>query len=500
MQKIHLTKYYIKEKDKILILEILVKNIVNKVIKRRKIYTNLDKAGINADNTGEMWIYKEFYENILQNVENEYIVKEIQFLDKLIEIPIAGHIALFSATYGDCPAKFAFAFPHAIDPEAPGWRHEWQLAGGRGHTLDDAVRGAIAETAECLSAWSRGSDDPFVHPLPQTDKPAAAFTKALEMIGLSGRQVEELIRRHSGLLSMQSSAQLQFPDHINRFLQFQDKKTKKSRWVPSLCALPGEENQYGINAERLTSTNGTAVAATIEEAADRAMFELIERDAVAIWWYNRIVRPRVPLARIREACGPDLCKWLADRSRRFHVLDVTSDTGIPVAAALSCEADGSLFADGYAAGRTATEAIEGAVLEMLQAEVSLGFMLQKAENQARASGPADKSAFLEATRKINLFQERFMVGAQSEGAHGMTDTEYTAETALARLDEKGVQILIADVTRADIGVPAARAVSPQLRDWRPRFAPGRLYDVPVAMGWMDKPNTEDTLNPRDFLT
>ncbi|MEM1050417.1 MAG: YcaO-like family protein, partial [Pseudomonadota bacterium] len=450
--------------------------------------------------SGQVRKYEEFYENILHFEGDEYIKKEIYFLSNLIKIPITGHIALFSATYGDCPAHFAFAFPHTTDATTPDWRHAWQLAGGRGRTLDDAIRGAIAEAAECLSAWSRGSDDPLVHPIALTDNPANAFADAIGMIGLSDRQVEELIKRHSSLLSMHSPAQLQFSDHINRFLQFQDKKTKKSRWVSSLCGLPGEENEYGISGERLTSTNGTAVAATFEEAADRAMFELIERDAVAIWWYNRIVRPRVSPAQVREICGSHLAQWLDERERRFHVLDVTSDIGVPVAAALSCEPDGSLFADGYASGRTPAEAIEGAVLEMLQAEVSLGFMVQKAALQERTTGNEDKSAFLTATQDINLMQEDFMLGASPDSASGMADIEVDAGKALTRLDEHGVEVLIGNVTRPDIGVPAARAVSPQLRDWRPRFAPGRLYDVPVTMGWLDAPNTEDTLNPRDFLT
>jgi hypothetical protein len=28
-----------------------------------------------------------------------------------------------------------------------------------------------------------------------------------------------------------------------------------------------------------------------------------------------------------------------------------------------------------------------------------------------------------------------------------------------------------------------------------RFAPGRLYDVPVKLGWLDKPTLENDLNP-----
>jgi oxazoline/thiazoline synthase len=36
---------------------------------------------------------------------------------------------------------------------------------------------------------------------------------------------------------------------------------------------------------------------------------------------------------------------------------------------------------------------------------------------------------------------------------------------------------------------------PGLRHFYRRFAPGRLYDVPVKLGWLDKPTLENDLNP-----
>src|ERR1700722_19413868 len=43
------------------------------------------------------------------------------------------------------------------------------------------------------------------------------------------------------------------------------------------------------------NSNGCAAAASIEQAAVRAFLELVERDGVAIWWYNRLRRPKVDL-------------------------------------------------------------------------------------------------------------------------------------------------------------------------------------------------------------
>ena len=68
--------------------------------------------------------------------------------------------------------------------------------------------------------------------------------------------------------------------------------------------------------------------------------------------------------------------------------------------------------------------------------------------------------------------------------------------ACARLVEReGLDFLVLDQTRADIEVPVARVVVPGLRHFYRRFAPGRLYDVPVKLGWRDRPLPETELNP-----
>jgi len=44
-------------------------------------------------------------------------------------------------------------------------------------------------------------------------------------------------------------------------------------------------------------------------------------------------------------------------------------------------------------------------------------------------------------------------------------------------------------------MPVVKVVVPGLRHFWPRYAPGRLYEVPVKMGWLEKPLREDELNP-----
>jgi ribosomal protein S12 methylthiotransferase accessory factor len=60
---------------------------------------------------------------------------------------------------------------------------------------------------------------------------------------------------------------------------------------------------------------------------------------------------------------------------------------------------------------------------------------------------------------------------------------------------QGLDFLVLDQTRPDIDVPVARVIVPGLRHFYRRFAPGRLYDVPVKLGWLDRPRAESELNP-----
>jgi ribosomal protein S12 methylthiotransferase accessory factor len=59
---------------------------------------------------------------------------------------------------------------------------------------------------------------------------------------------------------------------------------------------------------------------------------------------------------------------------------------------------------------------------------------------------------------------------------------------------QGLDFLVLDQTRADIEVPVVRVVVPGMRHFYRRYAPGRLYDVPVKLGLRDFPLSEEDLN------
>lgn len=65
----------------------------------------------------------------------------------------------------------------------------------------------------------------------------------------------------------------------------------------------------------------------------------------------------------------------------------------------------------------------------------------------------------------------------------------------ALVERLGLEMLVLDQTRPDIGLPVVKVLVPGLRHFWPRFAPGRLYDVPVQLGWLPRPLPEEELNP-----
>jgi ribosomal protein S12 methylthiotransferase accessory factor len=65
----------------------------------------------------------------------------------------------------------------------------------------------------------------------------------------------------------------------------------------------------------------------------------------------------------------------------------------------------------------------------------------------------------------------------------------------ALVERRGLELLVLDQTRPEVGLPVVKVFVPGLRHFWARFAPGRLYDVPVRLGWLARPLAEEELNP-----
>ena len=90
-------------------------------------------------------------------------------------------------------------------------------------------------------------------------------------------------------------------------------------------------------------SNGCAAGNCVEEAALQGLLELVERDAVAIWWFNAV---RMPAAEMASFASDYVSAWIARYESlgcRVWALDITADIAVPVFAAIAAGPDGRVI-------------------------------------------------------------------------------------------------------------------------------------------------------------
>lgn len=127
--------------------------------------------------------------------------------------------------------------------------------------------------------------------------------------------------------------------------RFDEKKT--IGWTPFISLIDGQTRYVPSSYCYITypypeettmcpaDSNGCASGNTKEEAINYAILELIERDAFAVWWYNRIPRPAIDLEALDDDSLNRIRCLFSELKREFYVLDVTCDLDVPTFAAIS---------------------------------------------------------------------------------------------------------------------------------------------------------------------
>jgi oxazoline/thiazoline synthase len=240
-------------------------------------------------------------------------------------------------------------------------------------------------------------------------------------------------------------------------------------------------------------SNGCAAGNTLEEAIVQGFLELVERDSYAIWWYNRLRRVEVDLAQFDDSYIRDLRVQLAETGRRLWVLDITSDLGIPSFIALSHSEENSQDFVEFGSGShfDARIAMLRALTELNQF-LSIGLMGLRSSEISSTDG----SGFWRLADHPYLRPSgKPAVRPDLDSKFGRLDKREQAAACVRIAEQLGLDFLVLDQTRPDIEVPVVRVIVPGLRHFYRRFAPGRLFDVPVKLGLRDRPLPESELNP-----
>ena len=278
------------------------------------------------------------------------------------------------------------------------------------------------------------------------------------------------------------------------------------RWLPTSMLYSMAPEQRG-EFDLIADSNGCAAGNTREEAILQGFFELAERDAFAIWWYNRLRAPAVDLSSFNDEYLASAAGYYARYERDLWVLDASSDIGIPAFVALSRRPDAETEDIIYGAGAHADPKIaaQRAICELNQC---LTWLPRPRNSPGKADGKpmiddplalwwwktarlADCPWLAPAEAPMRKAQDYPMI----ESADARDDVEYCR----GLVEAKGMELLVLDQTRPDIGMPVVRVIVPGMRHFWERLAPGRLYDVPVDMGLRESPLAEAELNPTPVI-
>lgn len=337
------------------------------------------------------------------------------------------------------------------------------VVSGRGLSRVTADIRCLGEAAEFLSlCWS-------------DDVRLAEATARTAVVGLS----EALDVDAAQILAVEHSLQLLPVTPLNG---------GPASMVPATLIYHGHPDGMCDQRLALADSNGAAAGRTRAGAIRSALFELIERDAAAIWWYNRLRRPPIERAARDHPAIHRLALDLARRDRLLLLIDLTHDLGVPVAAAVSAKSDGSQIVIGTAAAAVLRDAVIGAAGELVQILSGIDGAIPDGdlgEREARA---------LHWLRGAVLRDCDHLIPSKSAPL-APPALRPSVKDILARLKALGIYVYAHDATRPDIGIPVVKLLAPGLRHTKPHFGPGRLFDVPVSLGWCTRPTPIAELNP-----
>jgi thiazole/oxazole-forming peptide maturase SagD family component len=374
-----------------------------------------------------------------------YSPSDGKLLDSIASLASAELVAVaerltrvFSIASPFAPGLHCIGAEIAIDADPTAASNATRLSvAGNGETLAAALVSCLGEAAEFLSQFERPGD--------------------IEA-GIAGSDRTKFAA--DGWIAEAMSRADRTIDWINA----SDASTGDIALLPADLCLRRPPTRRAIEPV-VALSSGAAAGPSFETAALRAVLELCERDAAAMWWLGGCRPKRFALEHPTIKAGAELIERLrqGEAARRTLLLDITTDNGIPVVAAVSVDDDGRGMACGLSSRLTASDAARAAVLEMCQMEMAAPIAeAKRAEGGDALLNDADRRHLRRAefaTADCELLHPRDM----SRHATSGPPAALGLKGMIGHLRDRGIRLFLVDHTRQDIGVAVARAVSPDLQ-------------------------------------
>ncbi len=442
-----------------------------------------DKCGSKNDDQGPS------FGSGLRRWSNEYALQQ---LGHLVD-PLIGHVQRESIVAGPPHHSFFlaaadFRFVRHDSTVQRLLRHGPKTNAGKGWSPESARLGALGESLERIAAAYTGDEQ--VRQASAAELGLSAIQPS-EFSLFSEKQIEhrmEWNKERSNERDLRHYVPRPLdPQEVIPWCELQSLTGGASRWFPAAacCFNYPQPDGHNRGVPVIADSNGCAAGADVTEATAFALLELVQRDAVGIWWYNRRSVARLPHM-IVSGPGREAIDNLRGQGQDVWFLDITSDLGVPTVVALSAES-GRHIGYGFASSWSLASAADDALLELLQ-------IIQTAR---RRQGRPEESGTLMSQwwREAILDDQPFLRGVAAPAAADLHEAEPSAavlvDDILQRLQGAGIEPFILDLTRPSYRLSVVRTFAPGLRHiWR-RHGPGRLYDAFES----DMAASEADLNP-----
>ncbi|MEV4907228.1 TOMM precursor leader peptide-binding protein [Streptomyces albidoflavus] len=368
------------------------------------------------------------------------------------------------------------------------------LSGGKGLTDTEARTSALCEAVERYSGTRQG-DEPVVRDTYRALGEDAVHPNAVQLF--HDRQFADRDRWNGGGSHLHHVPRRFDEERPTEWTPVWSLTHERQRLLPTSLLFFGEhEAPDGVWAD----SNGNAAGSSPEDALVQGFLELVERDAVAIWWYNRTRHPAVDLDAFGEPYIERLRAGYRSVGREVWALDLTGDLGIPVVAALSRRTDRQAedIVFGFGAHFDPRVALRRALTEMGQLLPLVGDVTPDGRGY-RCADPDPLNWWRHATAANRPYlRPDPATPARTPGHWAYTpagDLLDDVRSITELLRSRGLELLVLDQTRPDLDLPVVKVLVPGLRHFWPRFAPGRLYDTPVELGLRTERCRLEELNP-----
>jgi ribosomal protein S12 methylthiotransferase accessory factor len=180
--------------------------------------------------------------------------------------------------------------------------------------------------------------------------------------------------------------------------------------------------------------------------------ELIERDAIANWWLDRLLVPPFPFPASPEAAA--IRQAFENEGRQVHLLDLTRKWNVPVACAVAAGADGGKLGLGFGASLDPDHAAIRALRELMQARNNY-----RADPHPLPRGSLGYAAALW-NFTATLAGDPHLVPQGKFAGRAAAPANFSG--LVDQMEQEEAELCVLNLTRPEIGVPVVRMICPEL--------------------------------------